>query len=437
MPKSFPPEIIRLFVLYLKDDKESLHSCLLVSRDWCREAVYLLWRRPFYLLYTCDNTNLSVPLQSTNPKLTNDCDCSEAQKSEVANLLMNTYYSINYYDEMVKEGIIDTKSRNTLFNYFEFLNELDLHELSSAIRDWINYWENSDNKIRLLNLLNSKFNLNSIYPPDDYDDDDDYTPLTFKSIYRYFFTYSSELKLFSFDAKFILRKTNNNNPCFFLKVTKRDYFQAFRHDQILLNQLNEFNFPEIKQSFTNLTELVFTARGDKSTIFSLLSQICHNIQKMIITIEYDCSIICTPLIEKDETLEESKVLASLIKSQHNLIYFELFDTHQEDLSEILKALKESQHNSLKTLIFNYIVIDNNDDVLIYLKYFQNLQELRFNKCNYGRNWKMVDEKKNYYEEGLWLPNLKCLQIDYKDAYKEESEELSSILFGCSPLLNEI
>ncbi|RIA84459.1 hypothetical protein C1645_784089 [Glomus cerebriforme] len=159
---------------------------------------------------------------------------------------------------------------------------------------------------------------------------------------------------------------------------------------------------------------------------------------MIIRVEFR-SILCTfgmPLIERDETLEDSKKLASLIRSQHNLIYFELFDTHQEGMSEILKSLKESQHNSLKTLIFNYITIDNNDDVLIYLKYFQNLQELRFYKCIYDEVRKM-DEKKNYYEEGLWLSNLKCLQIDYIDEYKEESEELSSILFGCSPLLNEI
>ncbi|RIA99457.1 hypothetical protein C1645_870005 [Glomus cerebriforme] len=426
MPKSFPSEIVRSFVLYLKDDKKSLHSCLLVSRDWCREVVGLLWRQPFRFLYTCNKTNLSVPLQSTNPKLINDCHCSDKRRSQASNLLL-TYYSINYYDELIKEGIIDTKSRKILFNYFEFLNVLDLHELYSAIRDWIN-WENSDNKIRLLNLLNSKFSLDSIYTLDNY------TPLTFKSIYRYFFTYSPELKLLSFDTNLILYKINNNNPCLFLNVAVHSYFHN-KHNNILLDQLNEFNFPEIRQSFTNLTELVFSVGGDKSTIFSSLSQICHNIQKMIIILPYPY-IFCLfgdSFIKNEDSLEK---LASLIRSQHNLIYFELSDnTHQKGtMSEILKSLKESQHNSLKTLIFKYIMIDNNDNVLIYLKYFQNLQELTFYKCIYDGK---MDEKKNYYEEGLWLPNLKCLQIDYKNEYKKESEELLSILFGCSPLLNEI
>ncbi|RIA88895.1 hypothetical protein C1645_877063 [Glomus cerebriforme] len=74
-------------------------------------------------------TNLSSSSQSTNPELINDCHCSkEKRQSQATNLLM-TYISIKYYDELIKEGIIDTKSKNTLFNYLEFLNVLNLQEL--------------------------------------------------------------------------------------------------------------------------------------------------------------------------------------------------------------------------------------------------------------------------------------------------------------------
>ncbi|RIA96771.1 hypothetical protein C1645_871861 [Glomus cerebriforme] len=67
MAKTFPPKVVRPLILYLKDDKKSLHSCLFVFRDWCREAVYLLWGQTFHFLYTCNKTNL-VSSRSTNPK---------------------------------------------------------------------------------------------------------------------------------------------------------------------------------------------------------------------------------------------------------------------------------------------------------------------------------------------------------------------------------
>ncbi|RIA82944.1 hypothetical protein C1645_834558 [Glomus cerebriforme] len=119
------------------------------------------------------------------------------------------------------------------------------------------------------------------------------------------------------------------------------------------NEFNELNFPKINQCFTNLTELVFTTDERKNEIFSLLSQTCHNIQKMIIRVKYQVFVGCGIAIDrsKNNTLEEAKQVASLIRSQHNLIYFELFVTHQEGMSEILKSLKETQHNSLKTFDF--------------------------------------------------------------------------------------
>ncbi|POG76049.1 hypothetical protein GLOIN_2v1559578 [Rhizophagus irregularis DAOM 181602=DAOM 197198] len=64
--KTLPPELIRSIVLHLKNDKKSLHSCLLVSRDWCKETLKkeLLKRKAkellliisnFYLYWTCMN----------------------------------------------------------------------------------------------------------------------------------------------------------------------------------------------------------------------------------------------------------------------------------------------------------------------------------------------------------------------------------------------
>ncbi|EXX76548.1 hypothetical protein RirG_032170 [Rhizophagus irregularis DAOM 197198w] len=392
--KTLPPELIRPIVLYLKNDKKSLHSCLLVSRDWCKETVDLLWKQPFHFLYTCNKINSSVLAQFTNPKLNNQCHCSNEKRQYQATNLLMTYLSI-------KHGIIT-------FDYFEFLRVLDLHELYCAIKDW-NQW--------------NKFNK------------DNSSPLTFKSIIRHFFTNTPNLKILSLDTKFISYKINNKNPCSFLvKLDKydkddddNDYYFSYCDHYILELLIKETKFPDTIQFFINLTELVLIIKESKYKIFSSLSQICHNIQKLIVKINFPTYVSCGFGMMQG-IISEVNHLASLIRSQHNLVHFELFDIPETGINKILESLKESQHNSLKTLILNNALISyNNSTILFYLKYLQNLQELKFNKCICNRNIfynnkynkiDIFDEEKNY-EEGLWLPNLKYLQVDYID----ENEEL--------------
>ncbi|CAB4428497.1 unnamed protein product [Rhizophagus irregularis] len=396
--RTFPPELIRPIVLNLKNDKKSLHSCLLVSRDWCKETVDLLWRQPFHFLYTCNKTNPSGFSRFKNSK---KCHCSnEKRQYQVTNLLM-TYLSIKHDKEFVEKGIIKAKSERITFNYFEFLFVLDLHELYCAIKDW-NKWNKSNSKFRK----------------------DNYS-LTFESIMRYFITNTPKLKILSFDTKFKTNKKIDND---------HNYFSN-RDNYILDSLIKESKIPEIIHFFDNLTELVLAISG--CGIFSSFSQICRNIQKLIIRID-------SPFYGVVRV--ESYQLASLIRSQHNLVHFELFGTPEMGINKTLESLKESQHNSLKTLILNNSRIDYNATILSYLKYLQNLQELRFNNCICKRNiyfsikkYKndIFDDRKNY-EEGLWLPNLKYLQVDYIDEKEEEFNELSfvisSILIRCSPLI---
>ncbi|PKY19381.1 hypothetical protein RhiirB3_523484 [Rhizophagus irregularis] len=264
-----------------------------------------------------------------------------------------------------------------------------------------------------------------------------------------------KLKILSFDTKFIFYKINNKNPCSFLiKVDKYDdddvnddYNHFIYSDNYILNLLiKESKIPEITQFFANLTELILTIRERKYEIFSSLSLICYNIQKLIIRIDYPIYFYCGNAA-RAEVSSESYYLASLIRSQHNLVHFELFDIPEMGINEILKSLKESQHNSLKTLILNNARINYNSTILSYMKYLQNLQELRLINCICGRgiflnnkkNKKDIFDDEKNYEEGLWLPNLKYLQVDYIDEKGEELNELSliisSVLIRCSPLLN--
>jgi hypothetical protein len=418
--KTLPPELIRPIVLYLKNDKKSLHSCLLVSRDWCKETVDLLWRQPFHFLYNCNKIKLGFSLYR-NPILNNQYCCSIKKRQYQATNLLMTYLLIKHDKEFVRKGIIKVEGEKITFDYFEFLSVLDLHELYCAIKDW-DQW-------------NSKFNKNN------------YSPLTLKDdIIRYFFTNTPKLKTLSLDVKFIIYEINNKNPCSFLiEVAKNnDCCYCYDYDDSILNLLVKGSkIPETVQFFANLTELIFTIRENKFEIFYPLTRICHNIQKLVIRFGYPIHTACGITIRTAISCEADS-LASLIRSQHNLVHFELFDIPKVVMNKILESLKKSQCNSLKTLIFNNARNNNNiSTILSYLKYLQNLQELRFNKCICERNIilkkiDIFDEEKNY-EKDLWLPNLKYLQVNYIDEegveFKELSSILSSILISCSPLIN--
>ena len=145
------------------------------------------------------------------------------------------------------------------------------------------------------------------------------------------------LEMFSIDIGFILYN-NNNHPCSYFMKKERNC----GYNEIFNLLIEELKISETNQFFANLTKFVFTGKERKNSIFFSLSQICHNIQKLIIGIAYPWEL-CEQAMSAPESaiLKESKLLASLIRSQNNLIYFELFGGNEESASEILKSLKET------------------------------------------------------------------------------------------------
>ncbi|GBB97510.1 hypothetical protein RclHR1_00030067 [Rhizophagus clarus] len=435
-----PSELIRQIVLHLKDDKKSLHSCLLVSRDWCRETVILLWRQPFHFLYTHNKINTSFFSRFKNPN--NQClCCSEEKRQYHAINLLKTYLLIKNDKEFVEKGIIKAENERITFNYFEFLCTLDLHELYCAIKDW-NQWNKSNSKS---------------------DEGSNYSRLTFGSMIRYFFTnMPPKLEKLSLDTKFITYEINNTNFCSFLTEVDEyedeegieyDYYDDYDDDDsyyycytwfnncILEVLTKELQIPKNNQLFDNLTELVLTISENKRRLYFYLSQVCHNIQKLIIggnfPGRYDDDAVIRQI-----TLE-SKQLAALIRSQYNLVYLEIFGAPGMNIYEIFKCF-DSQSNPLKTLIINNANISISISIILSsLKHLQNLQELRFNKCScirlmmYGIG--IFNFKDNIYEEGLLLPNLKYLQVNCLDEneviFKELCLRIAYILIRCSPSLD--
>ena len=122
-------EYLRQIFDEIKDDKEYLHSCLLVNRHLCKSIIDILWKQPFRFLYTCKKEFC----QCINKKV--------IKRQFQAYNLIETYLSCFMFNEELKKNI----SRNQIyekpnykrptFNYIQFLKNIDFEELYSTIID--------------------------------------------------------------------------------------------------------------------------------------------------------------------------------------------------------------------------------------------------------------------------------------------------------------
>src|SRR3954451_21148274 len=102
MASYLPVECIREILEYLYDDTNSLHSCLLVNRNWCEITIPILWRNPF-------GRDLS---------------------SNHFRLLVNTYVSRIPTDEtLVDVNTTTTSIESSTFNYATFLRVFDCEKI--------------------------------------------------------------------------------------------------------------------------------------------------------------------------------------------------------------------------------------------------------------------------------------------------------------------
>src|SRR6266516_512412 len=103
MASYLPVECIREILEYLYDDTNSLHSSLLVNRNWCEITIPILWRNPF-----------GRDLTSSRYKL-----------------LINTYVSrlttttTTTTTEEIPIELITTSNEISTFNYATFLRVFD------------------------------------------------------------------------------------------------------------------------------------------------------------------------------------------------------------------------------------------------------------------------------------------------------------------------
>ncbi|RIB23731.1 hypothetical protein C2G38_2170405 [Gigaspora rosea] len=97
------PELMEKILNNLNNEIDSLYSCALVSRYWCKIAIPILWQDPFLFEEKC----------SIIPK-----------------------YISSLSEDTLKECGLNEKISKTLFDYAKFLKVLDLDSFERMVRQW-------------------------------------------------------------------------------------------------------------------------------------------------------------------------------------------------------------------------------------------------------------------------------------------------------------
>ncbi|KAG9293453.1 hypothetical protein G9A89_009177 [Geosiphon pyriformis] len=111
----FPDVAIKIVMGYIdSQDIRTLHSCVLLNRVWCQNAIEFLWKRPFHRFV------------QPSPKL------------------VPIYFSFLTYEQKDLCGIAGNSGyfdEPASFDYPSFLKELDMIELRESIKAWRNLTE--------------------------------------------------------------------------------------------------------------------------------------------------------------------------------------------------------------------------------------------------------------------------------------------------------
>jgi hypothetical protein len=255
---------------YLEDDKDTLHSCLLVNRLWCKVSVRIFWRNGWK--YSISNFSTLIA-------------CLPIESKEI----------------LIKNGIIISTptSKFPIFNYASFCKVLSINQFHDKIRKLLK----NQQSIPFQNLNNN-------------------VQIVEREIHKMLMNQISSLK-----------------RLFFFQYQKMTFTLTFTL------------YPESKGCLKNLSELSCNS-SISSEFFYQLSQICHSIISLNITIEKYIS----------------NGLSDLILAQKNLKYFSMT---QYDEDKNIPLLINNLPNTLIKLIlhgYNYISLS-------FISKFINLQEL--------------------------------------------------------------
>ncbi|CAB4408815.1 unnamed protein product [Rhizophagus irregularis] len=276
----------------MDNDRNTLFSCALVNRHWCRLSIPLLWRRPFEYGYPKD---FGLKLL----------------KIYISFLAVEEKELLRAQDIKVPDNINNSNSNNNklLFEYPKYIQCFDINNFIYAIKLWI-FNNNNNKKVYDPNKLEQKIHLLA------------------RLLGNLFCKYSNGFKLINYQ---------NNNDIKYTDITSYNGIES------VLHKLNEFKF----QNFNIIEEYYLSWNN----LFNNLSEYTYNIQHLSIHIyknnryEYsdiDDSII--KLIQAQKNLEylslsnfwgdSSKFYSALEDHNNSLTYLRF-----EGLSDVILLIK--------------------------------------------------------------------------------------------------
>jgi hypothetical protein len=302
------PELIYKVIQNLYDDYNTLHSCILVNKLWCRLTISLLWEDPFSTKILKNYHFIEIYLHNLN----------EDGKAQ-----LNEYVIHN-----------DVFPSNTLFNYPSFIQHLDTVKILYSITNWIDTLEISSKEqqpgyfIRNIYLFHSQQISNFI-------------KFIYKSLFLIFI--ESEVNLHSFEV------TSFNG-------TEIKYFDEI-FELILQNQNFICNIKNFKLDLDKTTQNV-------TKFLEFIGFNCNSISSLYFQLPSSSNSDNYPIIEK--------TLSQIINSQENLRKILLGTDHFLSYHSLKHSNCSNTLNTIIFYLTNFINIVVLDEVFNQLNVLESI-----------------------------------------------------------------
>ncbi|CAG8550914.1 6440_t:CDS:2 [Ambispora gerdemannii] len=349
--KSLPADLLPHFLEPLQNDRESLKNCLFVNRFWCRTTSRILWRNPFAMLPKVDPNSASW--HSNNNQ--------RQQKSE--NKMINRQ----------KERLILTYTMCLLPEEKSALLKILL-----PLKDHV-----------LLHQLINNYN---------------YSRYSSRPTFRYerYLETLNDTSLFSaIKATFEpLNRRGKSTTCEEIQT-----FQIFM--KMFITRATKFRQIGLETIFTK-NPLFVNAADDIMQTISRRQKKIHSISLLFkqqqplqnYYILNNNSRINAINFERKGTIINLDSIITLIKSQRNLENFWIESARDDDLTQVLVALRQHHSRTLQTLLFSKCSFSR----LVpadYFAAFVNLRELVFSESDGVRGI-----------ESIWKEGFKSFAIQF-------------------------
>jgi hypothetical protein len=321
MPKILIEIITEILNYIEEDDINTLHSIILINKDWCQVGITYLWKKPFNVKYPFKNLYKIITI-------------------------------ILFYLDEKRKHILKIKDnrigipKKTLFDYPYFIKQINFNELIKLIKIWIN-----NNKMFRPKLEKNHFINNNEYFIYDY------------FMHNMYYIEGQEILAFFETIFYIIIKRSKGIENLIIDINKN-------YDKIFSIPNNYFGilFKGIKQdnrSFIGLKELICDGNFHKAFIIDKIKESSDEINHIKIY-PWESSIWNDDL--------KSNNIKELLQVQKNLKSL-TYSTITNFGREIMKGIQGKVTESLEIIKIHGDIITN--DELKYLKKCKKLKRLTF------------------------------------------------------------